>query len=228
MDILPNTYINFHTHKPTNDLNVFEIMSVHFDDNFQLKKEYFTLGKHPWWTKNKLTLNEKQEFLQLAKSEYCLGIGEIGLDKLKGETIAVQLQVFKELLQVASQVKKPVIIHCVKAFDKLIQVKKEFPNIKNWCVHGFSRHSQLANQLIKNGFYLSVVATENITSKYVELIKNIPLDRLFLETDDTDLDIKDIYLQVANIRNISVEELQIQMIANLSEFLDTDFTDCHG
>ncbi len=217
MIILPK-YIDFHKHKPTNNSDIFEIISVHFDDNFALKQNYFTIGKHPWWTKNKLTLNEKQAFLQLVKSDYCLGIGEIGLDKLKGETIEIQLQIFTELLQIASEVEKPVIIHCVKAFDKLIQVKKEFLNVRKWCVHGFSRHWELATQLIKNGFYLSVVATENITPKYVELIKNIPSDRLFLETDNTNIKIENIYLQVAKIKEISVEELQNQMMKNLKTF----------
>ncbi len=212
-----NKYIDFHTHNSVNS-DVIEIISEHFDENFILNQNYFTLGRHPWWSDDLLTNSEKELFLKHIKSEFCLGIGEIGLDKLKGCKIETQIQIFRELLKIASENKKSVVIHCVRAFDKLIELKNEFPKIKNWCIHGFSRHTELANQLINKGFYLSLRATKNPTQKYVELVKNIPIKRLFLETDDTEIKIEDIYLQVSEIKEITVEELQIQIGKNFNSF----------
>ncbi len=211
-------YIDFHTHQPSFRKNVLEIVSLHFDDVESLKEDYFfTLGRHPWWTKNELTLVENKLFIKLISQKNCLGIGEVGLDKLQGDSMENQVKYFKQILEIASEFNKPVTVHCVKAFDKLFQLKKEFPKIKKWCIHGFCRNEKLARQLIDSGFYISLKATMNMNEK---LINTIPLNRLFLETDDSGICIEQIYEQVCNVKGIKLEQLKNTLYQNFKKFHD--------
>lgn len=216
-----NKFLDFHTHslQRKDSPNITEIVSLHLGK--EKEHELFTIGKHPWWTISILTSAEKQELLQLLSLKKCLAMGEMGLDKLKGEPMEIQIEIFKELLNIAVETEKPVIIHCVRAFDKLIKLKRTYPKIKNWCVHGFSRHAELAKQLIHEGFYISLMPVKEITQKYIELVEYLPSEKFFLETDSMpNTKIEDIYLQVARIRKISVEELKLQMTKNAIVFFN--------
>lgn len=221
MNILfaPYKYLDFHTHRlcRKNETNIIEIVSLHFSE----KKEhnYFTVGKHPWLTTSVLSLEEEKELIKLLTLKKCLAIGEIGIDKLKGVPMELQIKIFKNLLKIAEKIKKPVIIHCVRAFDKLIKIKREYPKIQKWCVHGFSRHSQLAKQLIHEGFYLSLMPVPEVTQKYIDLVKSLPIEKFFLETDSMpNTKIENIYLQVAKIKNISTDQLKKQIMQNATLF----------
>jgi TatD DNase family protein len=99
----------------------------------------------------------------------------------------------------------------------LIKIKREFPDIKKWCVHGYGRHSILAKQLIDQGFYLSLIPSK--PDKYVDWFASLPLDKLFLETDSMpDTTILDVYNDVSALTGISVDELKRQMNSNAREF----------
>lgn len=212
-------FIDFHTHsiRRKNTNNVVEIISLHLGE--KIEHNLFTVGKHPWWTTSVLSSNEKQELIQLLSLEKCLGIGEIGLDKLKGEPMVMQIQIFKELLNLAVKFEKPVIIHCVRAFDALIKLKREYSQIQKWCIHGFSRHEKLAKQLINEGFYLSLMPVKQPTQKYINLVQSLPLEKIFLETDNMpNTQIESIYLQVAEVKGISVSKLQEQLAKNATDF----------
>lgn len=215
-------YLDFHTHsiRRKNAKNVVEIVSLHLGK--EREHNLFTVGKHPWWTNSLLTSDEQQELIKLLSSEKCLAMGEMGLDKLKGEPMDVQLKIFKDLLNVAVQVQKPVIIHCVRAFDKLIKIKRQYPKIQKWCVHGFSRHAELAKQLLHEGFYLSLMPVKEVNQKYINLVQSLSTEKFFLETDSMpNTQIEGIYLQVAEIRGISVSTLQKQLAENATTFFNT-------
>lgn len=215
-----NTYLDFHTHqiRRKNSTNIVEIVSLHLGKH--TKHNWFTIGKHPWWSNEILSTDEEQELTKILMSKKCLAMGEMGLDKLKGVDINKQIEIFKSQLNLANKLQKPVIIHCVRSFDNLIKIKKQYPKIKNWCIHGFSRHKTLAEQLINQGFYISLMPVYKITEKYIELVRFLPLKKMFLETDSMPtIKIEDIYLQVAKIKNISVDELKKQLNSNAHFFL---------
>ncbi len=220
--LFKDKYIDFHTHNSSNDNELIEVVSKHFDNHLSLDDNYFTIGRHPWWSKELLTTENKEQFINILNSKNCLGIGEIGLDKLKGVSLSKQIKIFTEVLDIASQYDKSVIIHCVKSYDRLLNIKKEFPNIKKWCIHGYARNTQLAKQLLDNGFYLSIGL--NNSFKYDELIKYIPIERLFLETDGNLLNIKKDYLNCSKIKNIPLSDIKgnihnnFKIFFNLSDF----------
>jgi TatD DNase family protein len=212
-------FLDFHTHKTRHidREDVMEIISL--DLGQEREKKYFTVGLHPWWADKVVTAEQKDTFSILLSDPSCLAMGEVGLDKLKGPSISEQMDVLRSQLEIAQSMKKPVIIHCVRAFDQLIKIKKEFPSIRKWCVHGYGRHTILAKQLIDQGFYLSLMP--NITAKYKALFESLPSDKLFLETDSmADINILDIYQKISALTGISMTDLCTQMNSNARDFFE--------
>ena len=115
----------------------------------------------------------------------------------------LQLAVFKEQVKLSEKLGLPLIIHCVKAMEELLGVKKESRPQQPWIWHGFRGKPEQAVQLLKKGFYLSF-------GEYYpdETMRIVPDERLFLETDDSLLDIEDILCQAARVRGVEVEALR--------------------
>lgn len=196
--------------------DVVEITSLHLGQ--EKNHKLFTIGMHPWWTESRPDQAQKASLRQLLSQPACLAMGEMGLDNLKGPALSLQMEILSDLLEIAAEMQKPVIIHCVRAFDQLIQLKKAFPSIHNWCIHGYGRHAQLAKQLTREGFYLSLMPGFP-DHKYAEIIKTIPLDRFFLETDSMpDVAIDEIYFRISKIMGWDLEHLCSQINQNAHAF----------
>ena len=108
----------------------------------------------------------------------------------------------------ANEFKKPVIIHCVGAFQEIIKIKKDLNITVPAIIHGFSKNETVAKDLVKNGFYISF-------GKYLfenPLLKNvfhkIPNDSFFLETDSSHQKIEAIYNLAAAYKNISIDDVK--------------------
>jgi TatD DNase family protein len=112
------------------------------------------------------------------------------------------------------------IIHCVKAWDELLSVKKNLKPAMPWMIHGFRGSVQMAEQLISKGMYLSVWFEYALRPESADLLRNMPRDRFFLETDGADVEIKDIYKKVSSDLDVSVEELKEQLLLNFNKFFD--------
>ncbi len=143
-----------------------------------------------------------------------IAIGECGLDKLCETSFDLQTRTFRQMIELSEQYEKPLIIHCVKAFDELISLKKEYLPKQPWVIHGFRGNPIQAKQLIQQGFCLSFGPKHNI-----ETIKNVPLWAVFTETDDSDCSIDEVYRLVASELNISVEELAGNIRNNAIKYL---------
>lgn len=212
-------YIDFHTHrsKYSHRTDVIEIVSKHLDKF--TPDEWYTIGKHPWWTSNIPSEVELRALKCHLQKSSCLALGEIGLDNLIDTPMQTQMEIVETMLHLLHDLNKPVVIHCVRAYDQLMRIKKTFSKISTWCIHGYARHATLAAQLIQAGFYISLMPPKRIDRKYIELVQSIPLEKCFLETDSMpDVHIESIYLQVAKIRNVPMKVLQIQMIENAKRF----------
>jgi len=215
----PTHYLDFHTHRLRRQgrSDITEIVSIHMGQE-ERAHELYTIGKHPWWTEKTLSEEEIPLLQQHLSSEKCLAMGEMGLDKFKGPEMEIQINVLRSQLDLAREISASVIIHCVKAYDQLLQIKKEYPEIKKWCIHGYSRHATLAHQLINQGFHLSIMPMKP-SDKYTDLLQSLPLEKFFLETDSMpNILIEDLYLQAAKALDVSVEKLKIQMAKNANNF----------
>lgn len=151
---------------------------------------YHSVGIHPWHTTDVNPLTIKQ-LNTLAAHPQIIAIGETGIDALKGATIDKQIDIFCHHVALSEQHQKPLIIHCVKAFNEIIALKKQLRPTMPWIIHGFRGKPQLAQQLINQGFYISLGEHFNPQSATI-----IPTDRLLFETDESTLDIDTIIKRI--------------------------------
>jgi TatD DNase family protein len=82
-------------------------------------------------------------------------------------------------------------------------------------IHGFNKKESIAEDLLKNNFYLSFGKAVLYNLSLQNTLRITPLDKIFLETDNDDIDITDLYLKVAEIKDISPEDLHQQVLENL-------------
>lgn len=184
-------YINIHTHHLTNE-NGISIYNNRFLFDKEIKSEhFFSIGIHPYDI-NLVDQNSVKELELFLKFKNCKAIGECGLDKLKNTDLTSQQLILQKQFELAIKYNKPIIIHCVKAFDELIEFCKPFQNKIPIIIHGFNKSEELALQLISKGFHLSL--NQSIFNKENFDFTKLPINKLFLETDDYALvSISDIY-----------------------------------
>jgi len=172
----------------------------------------YSIGIHP----QNIDLNHLEQQFSWMKSmmfQNCFAIGECGLDSLVSMDQKIQEEVFLRQIGIANEVKKPMIIHCVRKFYEVISFKKkaEQPMI----IHGFNKKQKIAEDLLANNFYLSFGKAVLYNLSLQNILKNTPLDKTFLETDNEDFNIEELYLKVSEIKEISLEQLNEQILENL-------------
>lgn len=216
MNDLP--YIDIHTHQPgTTDgvVSIFNIMSGKAVHDHIGNDRYFSIGLHPWEIIESKLGECFGKIESLAKINNCIAIGETGLDRLTEAPFEIQQSVFERHLGIAAKANKPLIIHCVKAHSEVIGLIKKNKIEVPVIFHGFNNNQAIAEQVIKNGFYLSFgKAVLNENSNSARAISNIPDEFLFLETDDSGISIRAIYQKVAELKFITVEHLKTTIIEN--------------
>ncbi len=217
MEIAP--YIDFHTHKRVemHNAEVVEIISMHKD--VKNREGWFTLGFHPWWLHETLSDDDLQNMKSsLASDELCLALGECGLDGLKGASTQIQEKNFELQLALADEMKAPVIIHCVRRYDRLLQIRKNWLH-QSWVVHGYRRNKILTQQMLDENIKVSVSPFEGANESFVETLQYLPDTAFFLETDsDHRLGIVARYQLMANLRKIDIFALREQMYQNCCNF----------
>ncbi|MBD7910925.1 TatD family hydrolase [Clostridium cibarium] len=147
---------------------------------------YGAVGIHPE-NANELTGNRLEEIKDIIKSNpKVIAVGEIGLDYYWEENPPrdVQKEVFRKHMIIAKELNLPVIIHDRDAHKDTLSIMKEFPEVKG-IVHCFSGSVEFARECLKLGYYIGVtgVVTFKNAKKLVEVIKEVPVDRLLVETD---------------------------------------------
>jgi TatD DNase family protein len=138
----------------------------------------------------------------------CLALGECGLDKRSETPFEVQQLVFEKQLALAEKHQKPVVIHCVAAFQELVEIKKRLKIGIPMIVHGFSKKAELAKQLMDNGFYVSFGKNLLRNPELESVFKSIPNDRFLLETDMVEEGIQEVYALAAKYKEMELFELQ--------------------
>ena len=189
-------FIDIHTHGsgPVSGKFMVEILMAHEEIlPAEQKGIAFAAGIHPWHL-NEGNRNKLAEFMQkVAPHPAVVAIGEAGFDRLRGPGIELQREVFDEQVRLACQLGKPVVIHCVRAWDEILAAHRRLKPSTNWLIHGFRGKKELASQLLSRGFYISIWFEFALRPESADLIRSLPLEKLFLETDGADTDIRDIY-----------------------------------
>lgn len=200
------TLIDIHTHNNTAGNSIFNSGTLYLAD----KK--ISVGIHPWHI-NAEWKNKLATIVGFAEKGNVVAIGECGIDILKSPApVELQEEIFKAHILLAEELRKPLIIHCVKAYDELIAIHKELSPSQAWIIHGFRGKPQQTEQLIKAGFYISLGEKFNPDSARI-----IPADRLFIESDESSAAIADIYAAVACAKGAYIEALAVQTEQNAAK-----------
>ncbi len=208
-------YFNLHTHRSSGEVNVVELVNQ-YPDEFDVSAGYFSIGIHPWRISGE-RLDADLEMIESKLSDKkCLAVGECGLDKRIETPIDVQIPVFKAQLDLAVKYRKPVVLHCVAAYQEAIEIKKEFGISVPMIIHGFSKNEQVAKQLLDAGFYLSFGKYLLRNPELENVFKLVPDDRFFLETDMIDETIQEVYSLAARYKDKSIEQLKYTINKNVN------------
>ena len=216
MQISQYEYINAHTHHVTKTSDV-QVLNTFADTILPgiSPNVYFSSGIHPWYLDNwELKI---ESLLHKVHNPNVIAIGECGLDTYSDFPKDLQRKVFCLQVEYSESFKKPLIIHCVKAFHDLFQIHKMYRCTMPWIIHGFSGSAEIVQKCIAEGMMLSFgkhLFTEN--SHSFRIATNISLAHVLLETDESQRPISDIYLRFSELRKIGIVTLKETIAANFN------------
>lgn len=209
-------FINLHTHSFSNREDVLEIVNQ-YPWEFDATIPAYSIGIHPWYIDQNRLNSDLEVIEEKLKLDECLALGECGLDKRIEIPIKLQTAVFQNQIELAQQTTKPIILHCVAAFQEAIAIKKEM-NVNNpMIIHGFSKNKQVAKSLLDNGFYLSFGKYLLRNPELAEVFAYVPRDRFFLETDTIEETIIEVYQKASNIKNMKIDDTQEIVKTNFNQ-----------
>lgn len=201
-------FINIHTHFPKNDEEYILAYSIGIDTQPQGVVN-FSAGIHPW-SVEQVDCPDALEYLTHAP---VVAIGEIGLDFVRNVDRDLQIRTFEAQLDIAQKRNLPVIIHCVKAYNEVLDIIRN-RELKSVVFHGYVGSVQQTQTIINRGYYISLGEVSLKSSRTIESIKKTPLDRIFTETDMSEIAVKKIYSEILKIKNISLDELKVAIDRN--------------
>lgn len=195
---------------------------------------YAAVGIHPEHA-DQLDKDNLEIIRNLAKESKVLAIGEIGLDYYWEENPPreVQQKALRDQMKLAEELDLPVIIHDREAHEDTLKILKEFPRVKG-VVHAYSGSVEMARQCVKLGYYLGIggVLTFKNARKLVEVVEEIPLEHLVVETDAPYMTpvpyrgernrsdyISYVIKKIAEIKNIEEETVNKRLISNSYDLL---------
>ena len=195
-------FVDIHTH--IDNQSVIKIVSENFEE-----KILITWGVHPW------EVGGYEKEVPRLRLGMTAAIGEVGLDKAHKETFDKQVEVFAEMIKISEELRKPVIVHCVRAYSEVIEMRKKTKATMPWVIHGFNSSVETMRQLLKYDIYISLgdVLYRN-ENQAVKILKDIPVERLFLETDVSGRDIKDVYAKAAALMGCEMDFLCNKIFEN--------------
>ncbi len=209
--------VDFHTHHPSEASGVFSIQNYSVGKENTPQTFHFSAGIHPWYLQEDTLAHHFSELKSDALSVRCLAIGECGLDKLAKTPFDLQLDVFSQQIALAETLQKPLIIHCVKAFSELIALKKKLQPSVPMIVHGFNQRTTIFQDLLREGFYFSFgAALLHEDSNAAVALQNVPENRFFLETDDKNIPIQDLYQAATTLLQKDLSTLQKIILRNVA------------
>jgi len=214
-------FFNLHTHFDSKQPEVLELVNQYPQD-FDASIAFYSIGIHPLFIDVSRLESDFDKINQKIVLPECLALGECGLDKRSETPFDLQVDVFEKQLLLAEKYKKPVVIHCVGAFQKLIEIKNRLKITIPLIVHGFSKKVELAQQLVAHGFYISFGKRLLHYPELESVFTSIPNNRFFLETDTTAVTIQDVYTLAAKYKKVELSALSKIVNSNFTTVFEYD------
>ncbi|MBR2838178.1 MAG: TatD family hydrolase [Kiritimatiellae bacterium] len=189
------------------------------------------VGTHPW-------LHEAFDADALRArlaADPRLGVGEIGLDRLRERDIPQRMrEVFEAQLEIAAEFSRPVVLHGAKCWGEVVKAiegaRRRFAGVGRgfaaFLFHGFSRSDGLLPDIVALDGYVSVgpALLNDHAVNYRELARRIPQDRLLVESDATAAtaasapQAEDVAAKLAELRGVPADALAARLEANADAF----------
>ena len=196
---------------------------------------YVTLGLHPTQSIEMLD-DEVNAYKRLIAEnrDRIVGIGEIGLDEFwlhDRSDIKRSEEVFREILELAQKLRKPVVIHSRKADEKAFLIVKEY-NIGKVLFHSYTGNMTTAKKILEEGYFFSINYKVTNTKTMRKIAKKFPLEKILTETDapfisptgevNKPVNVRYVIEAVARLRNMSFSEVDRITTFNAVKFFDLD------
>jgi TatD DNase family protein len=216
----PIPFIDIHTHPNRIESDTIIVQNIFPGDGFAAfsGRNFYSVGLHPWHLK---TPEENNELLQMVEEalefDHVCFVGESGLDKKVDVDFEEQKRVFIAHAIIAEEFKRPLIIHCVKAYNEVLEIHQKLHPEMPWIMHGYHGNVEITQQMGKHGIMFSFgksLLDEN--SKSIESLKCLPMEKIFFETDEYDNDVDKIYEKAAILKNVSLDILKIEIWNNFN------------
>ncbi len=177
-------------------------------------------------------IDDELDFLRRRKNDF-VAIGEIGLD-LKEESLlenfSKQKSIFEKFVKLSMEIKKPIIVHSRKAELQTIELLEEL-GVKKVIMHCFSGKMKLVDRIVKNGWCLSIPANVAYSQQFQDVIKRVPIENLFCETDSPYLhpnkkwpnepaNVIESYKKIAEIKKLDLKDVAKNISDNYSRLFN--------
>lgn len=205
-------FVDIHTHHFSNREEVISLRSI--DVNEYLKQNDLidfpcSIGLHPWYLHQPDIQNNLAVLESLLSNKNIYAIGECGLDKVVDVDYNLQIELFKSQILLSEKYKLPIIIHQVKAHDDIIKIKREVNPSQPWIIHGMRLKWAIAKEFLNAGMFLSFGHhLLNSESHLMDTFLQTPLDKIFLETDNSAIAIDDIFAKAAEIKSMKMQAMK--------------------
>lgn len=193
---------DIHTHHQERFGSVFNKLP-----NDPIPRQNFSWGLHPWYLQEGWQ-QDLDEIAEHSTLKNLVAIGECGFDLLKGPDVQTQIAAFTAQAKLAKSLGLPVILHCVKGLHLLQAFLKNNPESPAIIWHGYNQKPEVGRSLMSYPVYFSFgAALMKKGSNAQKFLQECPLDRIFFETDTSDVEISSVYKQASVILGLSVAEL---------------------
>jgi TatD DNase family protein len=216
----PIPFIDIHTHPNRVESETIIVQNIFPGEGFAAftGRNFYSVGLHPWHLK---TPDENNEMMQMVEDalefDHVCFVGECGLDKKVEIDFDEQMRVFSAQAIIAEEFKRPLIIHCVKAHNKVFELHRKLHPEMPWIMHGYNGNVQITQQLAQHGILFSFgKSLFDGKSKSIESLKYLPMEKIFFETDEFDGAVDQIYERAATIKNVSPDILKIEVWNNFN------------
>ncbi len=213
-------YINVHTHHTKPVEGIISIGNLYKNFDSIEADSLYSVGLHPWFIAAATWEQEFEMVKEKCRLQNVVAVGEAGLDKVCATDFSFQQTVFAAHIQLANELQKPLIVHCVRAHAEAMQLLKQQQVNVPVLFHGFTKSKELALQLLAQGYYVSFghgLIKENVRA----VLAALPLEQVLLETDNSTASIEEIYTLAASAFQIDEDSLSLQLLKNAVKVFGT-------
>ena len=207
--------IDVHTHKKSEGADL-SVVNLYPEDVALSGSHIYSCGIHPWYIQEEKVKEWLSHIEQLCRQQKIVAIGECGLDK-NSENIKLQKDVLKAQIKLSEQYKLPVIIHSVKTHHRVLELRKTTLSRQPWIIHGYNGSIETLKQFARQNIFVSFgEKLIRYPDKMQQLLNQVNLDFVLLETDDSDISIVEIYRQFSKLLGMEQEELETKIETNFN------------